>query len=363
MFQYFSIHGFIIYLKGSGSLYDYFTFQYRQFKIARNKSNKFNLLINIRNISIDCKEKVFTQRINSEIQSYSQNDQFFWQVREKKIIIPKSIVGNNSIIEVDKDFPKMHFNTIFDFVLRLHFIKSGYFLLHAACVSLDNNGILITSSKAMGKTELAIKLAGIGYSFLSDDKVWMNENNNILSYPRYIVIKDSNANSFKSYLSKASLLKTNIKAKLLLSDENSNLSKLINYILRNMLKTKIYHLPVENIVPDCKTIKKTIINSAFILKEGRLGSIESVSPSYLQKSVISVNNLEWNNYIMNLVSVRDLIVQDDTSWVDIYLKLLSTERSIINKSLNIDNIHQILIGKTTSMDVIADKLLTTIKPK
>ena len=257
----------------------------------------------------------------------------------------------------------MHFNTIFDFVLRLHFIKSGYFLLHAACVSLDNNGILITSSKAMGKTELAIKLAGIGYSFLSDDKVWMNENNNILSYPRYIVIKDSNANSFKSYLSKASLLKTNIKAKLLLSDENSNLSKLINYILRNMLKTKIYHLPVENIVPDCKTIKKTIINSAFILKEGRLGSIESVSPSYLQKSVISVNNLEWNNYIMNLVSVRDLIVQDDTSWVDIYLKLLSTERSIINKSLNIDNIHQILIGKTTSMDVIADKLLTTIKPK
>ncbi|MFC1709122.1 hypothetical protein ACFL2J_03570 [Candidatus Omnitrophota bacterium] len=69
--------------------------------------------------------------------------------------------------------------SVFHFVLSEIFWSKEYLLIHASCVSdNNNNGILVTGSSGKGKTTFCLKLLEEGFHFLSNDLVLLKQRSN-----------------------------------------------------------------------------------------------------------------------------------------------------------------------------------------
>jgi hypothetical protein len=86
-------------------------------------------------------------------------------------------------------------------VLRWTFVRKGYALVHAACISFDGQAVLITARTDTGKTSTILSTVGnYACSFLSDDMTIVGKDGTVLSYPKPLTISNHtlsavNANS------------------------------------------------------------------------------------------------------------------------------------------------------------------------
>src|SRR6266508_2515588 len=86
-------------------------------------------------------------------------------------------------------------------ILRWTFVRKGYALVHAACVSFDGQAVLVTARTDTGKTSTILRTVdNYACSFLSDDMTIVSKDGHVMSYPKPLTISNHtlsavNANS------------------------------------------------------------------------------------------------------------------------------------------------------------------------
>jgi dolichol-phosphate mannosyltransferase len=86
-------------------------------------------------------------------------------------------------------------------ILRWSFVRKGYALVHAACVSFDGQAVLVTAQTDTGKTSTILRTVdNFACSFLSDDMTIVSRDGRVMSYPKPLTISNHtlsavNANS------------------------------------------------------------------------------------------------------------------------------------------------------------------------
>ena len=86
-------------------------------------------------------------------------------------------------------------------ILRWSFVRKGYALVHAACISFDGQAVLVTARTDTGKTSTILRAVdNYACSFLSDDMTIVSKDGRVLSYPKPLTISNHtlsavNANS------------------------------------------------------------------------------------------------------------------------------------------------------------------------
>jgi hypothetical protein len=97
--------------------------------------------------------------------------------------------------------PHVLYTNVIEPILRWAFVRKGYALVHAACISFDGQAVLITARTDTGKTSTILRAVdNYACSFLSDDMTIVGKDGTVLSYPKPLTISNHtlsavNANS------------------------------------------------------------------------------------------------------------------------------------------------------------------------
>lgn len=83
------------------------------------------------------------------------------------------------------------YTNVIEPILRWRFVRKGYALVHAACISFDGQAVLITARTDTGKTSTILRTVdNYGCSFLSDDMTIVGKDGTVLSYPKPLTISN-----------------------------------------------------------------------------------------------------------------------------------------------------------------------------
>ena len=97
--------------------------------------------------------------------------------------------------------PHVLYTNVVEPILRWNFVRKGYALVHAACVSFDGQAVMITAQTDTGKTSTILRTVdNYACSFLSDDMTIVSKDGRVMSYPKPLTISNHtlsavNANS------------------------------------------------------------------------------------------------------------------------------------------------------------------------
>jgi dolichol-phosphate mannosyltransferase len=97
--------------------------------------------------------------------------------------------------------PHVLYTNVVEPILRWNFVRKGYALVHAACVSFDGQAVLVTAQTDTGKTSTILRTVdNYACSFLSDDMTIISHDGRVMSYPKPLTISNHtlsavNANS------------------------------------------------------------------------------------------------------------------------------------------------------------------------
>ena len=115
-------------------------------------------------------------------------------------------ISNKNIVEVAVS-PILRYSlhvlytNVIEPILRWTFVRKGYALVHAACVSFDGQAVLVTARTDTGKTSTILRMVdNYACSFLSDDMTIVSQDGHVMSYPKPLTISNHtlsavNANS------------------------------------------------------------------------------------------------------------------------------------------------------------------------
>jgi dolichol-phosphate mannosyltransferase len=115
-------------------------------------------------------------------------------------------ISNKNIVEVAVS-PILRYSlhvlytNVIEPILRWTFVRKGYALVHAACVSFDGQAVLVTARTDTGKTSTILRMVdNYACSFLSDDMTIVSKDGHVMSYPKPLTISNHtlsavNANS------------------------------------------------------------------------------------------------------------------------------------------------------------------------
>src|SRR5215213_3608699 len=97
--------------------------------------------------------------------------------------------------------PHVLYTNVVEPILRWAMVRKGYALVHAACVAVDGQAVLITAQTDTGKTSTILRTVdNYACSFLSDDMTIVSKDGRVMSYPKPLTISNHtlsavNANS------------------------------------------------------------------------------------------------------------------------------------------------------------------------
>ncbi len=96
--------------------------------------------------------------------------------------------------------PHVLYTNVIEPLLRWTFVRKGYVLAHAACLSFDGKAVLVTAKTDTGKTSTIILTAKntSGCHFLSDDMTIVSRDGRVLSYPKPMTISFHTLNAAKT---------------------------------------------------------------------------------------------------------------------------------------------------------------------
>jgi GTPase SAR1 family protein len=331
----YNLHNKIFFkIRGQGKLYDYLKFQHKFFEVEKNKKDDFILTVED---SINSFRKGFRKKVKKPMY-FGNKEQFV--VRKKKGVAvfdgSKSLFRQKRIV-VNNDMSNMSTNFFLDLLMRIRMLEQNVFLIHAGCVSLENKAIIAVAQKGVGKTTLCLKLIEAGYDFLGDDKIWIDSGGNVFSYPRYVVLKNTNALLFPKFLDNYYILKLRLKNRLSDLIGDKYFSRILNYIL----KTPARYFYVEDLYPKVNTLTKSCVNRVLYVARENVGDIvfSPLSSEGLKNYVKEINNEEWNKKALEIAIAHDNIFPKSPSWVKEVEELFNKEEKIMESCFDFRNIY------------------------
>jgi len=184
----------------------------------------------------------------------------------------------------------------------------------------------------MRKTATCLKLVEAGYDFLADDRVWVSETGNVLAYPRYVVIKNSNADFFPQFDHLASGSKRRLY-RFLETLEGIKGQRVINRFKQSLAPPQYFY--INELYPDAKIRESANLTHVIHItqnKDCRKISVESVKVDHLVASTCLVNNFEWNHALLDLAAAHDVMFGNSPSWTSELMHLMQREQNAIVKA-------------------------------
>ncbi len=84
-------------------------------------------------------------------------------------------------------------------VLRWAMVRKGYALVHAACVSVEDQAVLVTARTDTGKTSTILRaVENYSCSFLSDDMTIVSRDGEVMSFPKPLTISNHTLNALSA---------------------------------------------------------------------------------------------------------------------------------------------------------------------
>ncbi len=329
-YKIYSLHDRILFaLDGEGPLYDYMMYQHRYFNVEPYDNELDILLIKISK-NIVYVEGAKLQNGGEYYAIDNKNSRFIWAVNNSRM----SLNGRLSIrdqcdIQFDGRFNKMNANLVVELILRSKLIDNNVALVHAACVAKNGNAVLLPAWKGMGKTSACLKLVEAGYEFLADDRVWINASGEAFAYPRYVVIKESNAAFFPEFFTRWARFTLFLYQHLAKKSDN-NSKRLLRYSKRRLSPFKYAY--IDELFPNviiaesaklAKVLPVVKINGASAIRRqtAKCGAVALVSHL--------INNVEWNYPLLGFAAAHDLLFPEAPSWTEELNTLMNKERRVI----------------------------------
>ena len=189
-------------------------------------------------------------------------------------------------------------------LISLKLAVKGFSLLHAAGVAIDNRGFLFPACNGVGKTSTLLNLAGEG-AFLGNDRVILDRNGTVYSYPTSIHIFSYNLRDVPQAFSPLPLKeKVEVKIKHLLKKLSLGYASLALDINPQKLQWQIgKSYPLQSLILLTKTNKDSAT------------TIERHDKARLIEQLITLNKWE-TQYFDELLSVYLYYYPDETpdSW-------------------------------------------------
>ena len=297
---------------GQGALYDYFYYQYREMATNLDQA-EFTVDINFANLQVP----KFEKKLAFESGFICRADKkLYWVIGNSYACLEGfSCLSRVTSIQFSGSFPKMKMNNILEIIFRLLMSKKEIFLLHGAGLAKNNCGILIPAWKGVGKTALCLSMIERNYSFLADDRLWVDNDGGLIANQRYVVIQDSNA----SYFPQFAPIFDRFRRSFLDFFESFNRiarSKLFK-LVKKIFQVKPRYYKIHDLYPSCNTMEKAALKSVIYLSKSHAHKeffIEAVESSSLQQKVFNISMYEWNLDAMRLALARDTLFVGEFSW-------------------------------------------------
>ena len=163
-------------------------------------------------------------------------------------------------------------------ILRWSFVRKGYALVHAACVSFDGQAVLVTAQTDTGKTSTILRTVDhYACSFLSDDMTIVSRDGRVMSYPKPLTISSHtlsavNANSSLSWWERIALqfqsrLHSRSGRKVGLNLSKSKLpAATLNAIVQMLIPPPKYM--VHRLIPKARYANFAMLSRAVIIERG-----------------------------------------------------------------------------------------------
>lgn len=299
-------------VSGEGDLHDYFCYQYCELYTDSNDF-EFEIDVDFGNHAIPQFERTlafdggFISRAGAEL---------YWVIGDSYVCLGGSSgLSGVKRIWFSGSFPKMKMNMLLEIVFRLFMSKKGIFLVHGAGVSKNSGGILLPAWKGVGKTALCLSLIEREFSFLADDRLWVDREGWLIANQRYVVIQDSNANYFPQFISIVDRLRRSFLAffKSRKRLARSRFFKLVN----RLLQVKPRYHKINDLYPNCDVTRKAALRSVVYMNKSNIHKdffIEALEPSSLQLKLANISLYEWNLDIMKVALARDILFDCEPSW-------------------------------------------------
>lgn len=113
--------------------------------------------------------------------------------------------------------PHVLYTNVVEPILRWALVRKGYALVHAACIAVNGQAVLVTAQTDTGKTSTILRAVdNYAYSFLSDDMTIMSRDGKVMSYPKPLTISQHTLSSVggKAQLSLKEKLALQIQSRL-----------------------------------------------------------------------------------------------------------------------------------------------------
>ncbi len=173
--------------------------------------------------------------------------------------------------------PHVLYTNVVEPVLRWMFVTKGYALVHGACISADGEATLITAKTDTGKTTTILKaLDARSYEFLSDDLTLLNEEGEILCYPKPLTISRHTLRAVST-----PLLRMGERARLVYQSRLHSrsgrrfamlIAKLrlpaatINAVVQLLVPPPKYH--IQRLVPDVSLALRARLRKLYVIERG-----------------------------------------------------------------------------------------------
>lgn len=170
-------------------------------------------------------------------------------------------------------------------LLRFLFIAKGYVLLHSACMSIENNGFLLSAPPDTGKTTSVIKCVQKKLEFLSDDMTIIHLPDEALCFPKPMTIS---AHTFRTavdttrgqeYNTSGMKLRSFVHSKGGRSFMHRLGDKNVPIFTFNVLGQSIIKPPkfdIKSFLPDTMICKKTNVKSLYFLEKTETNEINEL---------------------------------------------------------------------------------------
>jgi putative flippase GtrA len=167
--------------------------------------------------------------------------------------------------------PHVLYTNIFEPVLRWTFVRKGYALVHAACVILKDQAVLVTAQTDTGKTSTILRIIDRHKAaFISDDMTILDRDGRLYNFPKPLTISSHTLNSLRN-------TNLNFKERLALQFQSRIHSrtgrKLAFWLVRSGLPVASINSIVQILIPPPKYMVNRLIPDVHIVDSAQLSHI------------------------------------------------------------------------------------------
>ncbi|WP_128224664.1 hypothetical protein [Halobacteriaceae bacterium SHR40] len=204
------------------------------------------------------------------------------------------------------------FKTVYmiEFELRRRLLENRQALIHASGVQFEGQTILFPAWRSAGKTNTLLSLLFAGGDYLSDDRLWVDEDGSVQGYPTPVNVGTEQLESFTELETPEEKLDEKVEnfvdAKI--DPSRSFFDKVASYLASQYIDSERTFQDLHSMVPGAKYVDKASVDAVVLLraapKQARV-NVEQIPTSQVVRALRTIHHYEWNEQLEEYAMATD----------------------------------------------------------